>query len=235
MKKLIITMFIVVIGFSFDAGAVGRDSNYEMERKQMVDKQIKARGVRDERVLEALYKVERHLFVPDRIKGDAYRDRPLPIGHGQTISQPYIVAYMTEAAEVKPGDRVLEIGTGSGYQAAVLAEIAGEVYTIERIKPLAELSAKRLKDMGYGNVKVKWGDGYKGWEEFAPYDVIIVTAAPPDMPGELQSQLKEGGRMIVPVGRFYQELVLVTRTDSGFERKRLLPVRFVPMLKGEKG
>jgi protein-L-isoaspartate(D-aspartate) O-methyltransferase len=200
----------------------------------MVERQIAQRGITDPRVLEAMSKVKRHLFVPKRIRGLSYEDTPLPIGYDQTISQPYIVAYMTELAGVKPGDKVLEIGTGSGYQAAVLAELAERVYTIEVIKPLADSARIKFKDMGFSNVHVKWGDGYKGWPQEAPFDVILVTAAPDEVPQKLVEQLKIGGRMVVPVGTFFQEIYLVTRTESGIEKKALLPVRFVPMVHPQK-
>ena len=196
----------------------------------MVEDQIKLRGVKDEKVLDAMMKIKRHLFVPADMKRWAYDDRPLPIGYGQTISQPYIVAYMTEAAGLSPGDRVLEIGTGSGYQAAVLAEIVKKVYTIEIIEELADSARSRLKGLGYKNIEVKWGDGYKGWPEHTPFDAVIVTAAPPEVPQALIDQLKVGGRMVVPVGSFFQELYLITRTASGIDKKRLMPVRFVPMV-----
>jgi protein-L-isoaspartate(D-aspartate) O-methyltransferase len=158
----------------------------------------------------------------------------LPIGYQQTISQPYIVAFMTQAAGLMPDDRVLEIGTGSGYQAAVLAELVYEVYTIEILQPLAESSRSLLKDLGYKNIKVKHGDGYKGWKEYAPFDAIIVTAAPPEIPEELVDQLRIGGRIIAPVGRHYQELYLITKTETGFIKEPLLPVAFVPMVHAEK-
>jgi protein-L-isoaspartate(D-aspartate) O-methyltransferase len=203
------------------------------KRRWMVEQQIKDRGVLDGKVLNAMEKVERHLFVPDRMREMAYEDTPLPIGYGQTISQPYIVAFMTEAAQLNSNDRVLEIGTGSGYQAAILAELVKEVYTIEILKPLADSARVRLEKMGYENIKVKWGDGYKGWAEYAPFDAIIVTAAPPEIPEELVKQLKVGGRMVVPVGSFFQELYLIVRTDTGIKKRDLLPVRFVPMVHGE--
>ena len=203
---------------------------FDAKRQEMISHQIKNRGITDGKVLEAMEKVRRHLFVPDALRGMAYEDRPLPIGHDQTISQPYIVAYMTQAARPRPDDRVLEIGTGSGYQAAILAEIVKEVYTIEIIKPLADSASSRLLDMGYQNVKVKWGDGYEGWVEYAPFDTIIVTAAPSEIPENLIDQLKIGGRMVIPIGIFFQELYLITRTESGFDKKAILPVRFVPMV-----
>ena len=171
----------------------------------------------------------RHKYVPKQLENRAYEDRPLPIGEAQTISQPYIVAFMTEALELTPDSRVLEIGTGSGYQAAVLAELAKEVYTIEIIESLGESSANLLKELGYKNIFVRIGDGYEGWPEFAPYDAIMVTAAPREIPQNLLEQLKEGGRLVIPVGTFAQELIRVTKTKTGFAQEKLLGVRFVPM------
>lgn len=223
----------MILLFSTSLAAV-EDDEFASERARMVERQIAQRGITDPGVLEAMRKVKRHLFVPKRIRGLSYEDTPLPIGYDQTISQPYIVAYMTEVAAVQPGDKVLEIGTGSGYQAAVLAELAGQVYTIEVIKPLADSARMKLKDMGFSNVRVKWGDGYKGWPQEAPFDVIVVTAAPDEVPQVLVDQLKVGGRMVVPVGTFFQEIYLVTRTESGIEKKALLPVRFVPMVHPQK-
>jgi len=207
------------------------DGRFAFKRQEMVERQLRGRGISDNKVLEAMAKVKRHLFVPPALVERGYDDTPLPIGYGQTISQPYIVAYMTEAAQLRPKDRVLEIGTGCGYQAAVLSELVKEVYTIELLKPLAVSSRARLKQLGYDNVEVKWGDGYEGWPEYAPFDAIVVTAAPLSVPEELVRQLKIGGRMIVPVGSFSQELYLIVRTDTGFDKKALLPVRFVPMVK----
>lgn len=218
-----------VIGMS---AAVFASESYNSARAEMVRSQIKARGIIDPSVLAAMGIVERHLFVPEHLRSRAYIDSPLPIGEGQTISQPYIVAYMTEAVELGKDDRVLEIGTGSGYQAAVLAEIAKEVYTIEIVKKLADSSAELLKELGYDNVHLKHGDGYKGWPEKAPFDAIVVTAAPARIPEQLIDQLRPGGRMIVPVGSFFQELYLITRTERGYDSEKLLPVRFVPMVRG---
>jgi protein-L-isoaspartate(D-aspartate) O-methyltransferase len=199
------------------------------EREQMVAQQIAARGVRDEQTLDAMRRVPRHLFVPPEVASQAYADHPLPIGHGQTISQPYIVAFMTEALHLDAGDTVLEVGTGSGYQAAILAEIASRVYTIEIVEPLAEEAAARLRKLGYDNVEVRAGDGYQGWPEAAPFDAIMVTAAAPRIPEPLKEQLADGGRLILPVGDDWQELVVVARRGDRFEQERVLPVRFVPM------
>jgi len=182
-------------------------------------------------VLEALRKVPRHLFVPQQFESQAYADEPLPIGHGQSISQPYVVAFMSKELELKPEDKVLEIGTGSGYQAAVLAELAKEVYSIEIVEPLAREARERLERLGYTNVRVRVGDGYRGWPEAAPFDAIIVTAAPDHVPPVLLDQLREGGRMVLPLGRGYeQDLVKVRRTGKGLQQEVLLPVRFVPMV-----
>jgi len=212
--------------------AFGAADERAIERKRMVDTQIAARGVTDGRVLDALNRVPRHAFVPDYLSREAYTDRPLPIGHDQTISQPYIVALMTEAARIQPQDKILEIGTGSGYQAAVLSLLARAVFSIEIIAQLAEGAAARLKKMGYDNVTVKCGDGYKGWPEEAPFDAIVVTAAPPSLPKELIRQLKPGGRLVVPVGTLFQDLVLLTKeTDGTTHQECLIPVRFVPMVR----
>ncbi len=200
-------------------------------RRKMVQEQIVARGVKDERVLAACLKVPRHKFVPQQFQRFAYQDKPLPIGYEQTISQPYIVALMTELARLSPQDEVLEIGTGSGYQAAILAEIVREVYSVEILKPLAESSRARLQELGYENIRVKWGDGYLGWQEFAPYDAIIVTAAPEEVPAALVEQLKPGGRLVIPVGTFFQELKVITREKDGVKEESIIPVRFVPMIR----
>ncbi len=206
-----------------------KPENYVEVRKDMVEQQIKHRGIKDLRVLEAVSKVKRHLYVPENLQQFAYADEPLPIGYGQTISQPYIVAYMTAALQLEKDDHVLEIGTGSGYQAAILAEIVSQVYTIEIVEPLALASKKNLFRNGYRNIHFKIGDGYQGWPEAAPFDAIIVTAAPPQIPQPLIDQLKEGGRMIIPVGIGYQKLILITRENGKVKKESLLPVRFVPM------
>jgi protein-L-isoaspartate(D-aspartate) O-methyltransferase len=202
----------------------------EQERLHMVSRQIEGRGVRDARVLEAMRKVPRHRFVPESQGAYAYEDRPLPIGHRQTISQPYIVALMSELARVKPGDKVLEVGTGSGYQAAVLAEMGVKVFSIEIVEPLAKRAKATLDALGYGKrVTVRHGDGYAGWPEHAPFDAIVVTAAPPKIPEPLKQQLKVGGHLVIPVGKHYQSLLRVTRTKEGFREESVIPVRFVPM------
>jgi protein-L-isoaspartate(D-aspartate) O-methyltransferase len=204
--------------------------NYKQEREKMVRSQIEARGVKDKNILEAMRKVPRHKFVSDNMKAYAYSDEPLPIGEGQTISQPYIVAYMTEVLHLNKEERVLELGTGSGYQAAILAEVAKEVYTVEIIESLSLKAQKVIHELGYANIYFKIGDGSRGWEEYAPYDAIIVTAAPEKIPDALREQLKISGRMIIPVGMTFQELVLITREKKRFKKKRLLPVRFVPLI-----
>lgn len=211
-------------------GAAAVEGARTAERNRMVEQQIEARGVRDPATLVAMRAVPRHRFVPPELSRHAYDDRPLPIGNGQTISQPYIVAFMTEAARIRPGDKVLEIGTGSGYQAAVAAELTDQVYTIEIIPEIAARAAVTLKELGYGRVQVRAGDGYKGWPEEAPFDVILITAAPEQIPPPLLEQLREGGRMVIPVGpqRAGQELLLVTKQDGKIQRRTLLPVRFVP-------
>jgi len=196
----------------------------------MVSSQIEARGVRDASVLEAMRRVPRHRFVPESQQAHAYEDRPLPIGVGQTISQPYIVALMSELAALEPGDRVLEIGTGCGYQAAVLAEMGVEVFSIEIIESLATQAIATLRELGYGKrIEIRHGDGYAGWPEHAPFDAILVTAAPPRIPEPLRRQLKLGGRLIIPVGEQFQRLLRVTRTEDGFREESVIPVRFVPM------
>ena len=202
---------------------------WDAQRVRMVNEQLKARGIHDARVLEAMLSVPRHLFVPEPVRAFAYDDSPVPIGLGQTISQPYIVAFMTEALNVGPNDRVLEIGTGSGYQAAVLAELARDVYTIEIVPPLAERARATLAELGYRNVDVRTGNGYLGWPEHAPFDRVIVTAAPDEVPPALVAQLKMGGLMAIPVGSIEQELRILRRMPSGVITQRTLPVRFVPM------
>lgn len=230
MRRIFGMCLFLVFFLQGNGGAVSEEV-FTLKRRQMVREQIEALGVKDPRVLEAMGRIKRHLFVPPEERAAAYEARPLPIGYGQTISQPYIVAFMTEAAQLKPTDRVLEIGTGSGYQAAVLAELVREVYTIEILEPLARRAGALLEKLGYKNIKVKWGDGYQGWKEYAPFDAVIVTAAPESVPEELVRQMKKGGRMVIPIGGFFQDLYRITKTEKGIHKEALLPVRFVPMVR----
>ncbi len=222
-----------MIEFAADTGLKPGDSHrYLQQRKKMIKEQIISRGVRSSRVLKAIESVPRHRFVDEGSEGNAYDDTPLPIGESQTISQPFIVAYMTAALDLRGGEKVLEVGTGSGYQAAVLAELVNEVYSIEINENLIIEVALRLKKMGIGNIDLRFGDGYQGWQEEAPFDCIVVTAAPDHIPPSLVEQLRVGGRMVIPVGDSEQELVLVTkRQDGTYHRESRIPVRFVPMLR----
>jgi protein-L-isoaspartate(D-aspartate) O-methyltransferase len=205
-------------------------SDFAAQRQRMIPQQLKSRGINDGRVLAAMAKVPREEFVAPDSRAVSYEDGPLPIGYGQTISQPYIVAFMTEQLRLKPSDRVLEVGTGSGYQAAILAELASEVYSIEIVEPLAKNAEATLQRLGYKNVHMKIGDGYKGWPEEAPFDAIIVTCAPDKVPQPLVDQLKDDGRMIIPVGdRFAQQLYLLEKKNDQLTQSATLPVRFVPM------
>ncbi len=206
------------------------EEDWDERRERMVADQIISRGVKDEKVIAAMRRIPRHLFVPPEAINYAYNDEPVAIGEGQTISQPYIVAYMTEALNLTGGERVLEIGTGSGYQTAVLAEIVKEVYTVEIIPSLSLKAQELLTNLGYKNVFFKIGDGNYGWAEQAPFDAIIVTAAPATFPRYLEEQLKTGGRMVIPVGSTFQELYLVRREKGGLKKQKLLPVRFVPLI-----
>lgn len=208
--------------------------SFEELRSIMVENQIKARGVKDPRVLGAMLKVPRHEFVPEDFKTAAYEDHPLPLAENQTISQPYIVAAMTELLELKGTEKLLEVGTGSGYQAAVLAELCKEVYTIDIHPALAQSAEKLLKNLGYANISVKSGDGYYGWAEHSPFDGIIVACAPYNIPKALFEQLKEGGKLVIPVGEVLQELVVVTKKDGKPESRGVMTVRFVPMLREER-
>jgi protein-L-isoaspartate(D-aspartate) O-methyltransferase len=209
---------------------MGAANATDQARDRMVDEQLAARGIRDQRVLDAMRKVPRHLFVPEPLRERAYDDGPLPIDESQTISQPYIVALMTEAARVGRGSRVLEVGTGSGYQAAVLAELGADVYSIEIVEPLAREAKERLHATGYDQVHLRTGDGYRGWPDRAPFDAIIVTAAPREVPPALKQQLAPGGRLVIPVGGWSQDLQVIQRTDHGtFDTKVIEGVRFVPM------
>jgi protein-L-isoaspartate(D-aspartate) O-methyltransferase len=230
-SKIIVGLACFILAQSAVSAQTEPDIFYGL-REQMLREQIIARGIKDEEVLAAVLKVPRHKFVPPQLQKLAYHDCPLPIGYKQTISQPYIVALMSELASCSPEDRILEIGTGSGYQAAILAEIAKEVYSVEILKPLAESSRSRLKELGYENIQVNCSDGYLGWEEFAPYDAIVVTCAPEKVPPALIKQLKIGGRLVIPVGSLFQELKVYTKTETGsLEEQTIIPVRFVPMVK----
>lgn len=226
MYKFLFALFLLFTVFHLSA---------QSNRENMVNNQIIARGIKHKATIEAMKKVERHKLVPPNMRIRAYDDSPLPIGYGQTISQPYIVAYMTEVIKPEKTHKVLEIGTGSGYQAAVLAEIVSDVYTIEIVSELAERAQKDLKGLGYKNIHVKSGDGYHGWPEHAPYDAIVVTAAADYIPPALTDQLKEGGRMIIPVGSQFmtQQLVLVEKQKGKVKSKNVMPVRFVPFTRGK--
>jgi protein-L-isoaspartate(D-aspartate) O-methyltransferase len=230
---VIIAVSVVLLTCSYQRS---EEDPYLAARQRMITEDIQRRGIDDRRVLQAMLKVERHLFVPESYRPMAYADRPLPIGEGQTISQPYIVALMTYHLHLTPEDRVLEIGTGSGYQAAVLAELAKEVYSMEIIEQLASAAQERLQALGYKNVRVKSGDGFYGWPEHAPYDAIMITCATPTIPERLVEQLREGGRMILPLGDkpFHQSLTLITKREGKIERQPLEDVVFVPMT-GEIG
>lgn len=216
--------------FNKSKGSSKTEEEYTKLREKMVKEQIRRRGIRNQRILEVMRKVPRHKFVPETQVRYAYNDNPLPIGYNQTISQPYIVALMTERLELDDTSKVLEIGTGSGYQAAVIAEIAEIVYSMEIVEELASSTSRLLDGLGYENIVVKQGNGYLGWSEHAPFDGIILTAAPKEMPQNLIDQLDFDGRMIAPVGGFYQELVLVTKTEKGIDKKNITGVRFVPMV-----
>jgi protein-L-isoaspartate(D-aspartate) O-methyltransferase len=222
--------FLMISILAMGGSILQQDQKNDAARERMVTQQIISRGITDKPTLNAVRKVPRHRFVPKEYESEAYDDNPLPIGYGQTISQPYIVAYMTEVVKPDHTKNVLEIGTGSGYQAAILAEIVNHVYSIEIIPELAKESAERLKELGYKNITVKYGDGYKGWQEYSPFDIIIVTAAPEQVPKPLIDQLAENGRLVIPIGapQSIQELVLLEKKNGKIERSRLTLVRFVP-------
>jgi protein-L-isoaspartate(D-aspartate) O-methyltransferase len=231
----VVLLQLIFLFFFQCTGNPQASREFEKQREQMVKWQIEARGVTDKRVLDAMRKVERHLFVPAELASYAYADQPLPVGYNQTISQPYIVAFMTEALQLDPGSKVLEIGTGSGYQAAVLAELCDSVFTIEIVEELGTKARSLLKVLHYDNVFVKIGDGYQGWAEYAPFDAIIVTCAPTHVPDPLKEQLVEGGKMIIPVGETnYQELILLIKKKGRLIQQAVLPVRFVPMVDKNK-
>ena len=229
-SKIFFWSFFLVFSF-----CSSQQVNYEQQRERLVKRHIEAQGITDKNTLKAINKVERHKMVPKEMQRYAYEDTPLPIGNDQTISQPFIVAFMTQAIAPKAGMKVLEIGTGSGYQAAVLAEIVDEVYTIETVEPLAKRARKTLTNLGYRNIYYRIGDGYHGWEEHAPFDAIIVTAAPEEVPPRLVEQLKTGGKMVIPVGPLAnQHLQLIEKNkDGSITTQDLLPVRFVPFTRRE--
>jgi len=240
MLKTFYYLSVIYVLFLNCSGTTRRDDMSENQSTQeswwikraerMVETQIVSRGVRDADVIRVMKQTPRHLFIPERLKEQAYGDHPLPIGSGQTISQPYIVALMTEYLSLTGTEKVLEIGTGSGYQAAVLSQLVDTCYSIEVVQGLADQAGNKLKELGYGNVVVKWGDGYLGWPEHAPFDRIIITAAPETVPEKLVEQLAPDGRMVLPVGTHFQELILITKTRRGIQRRNIIPVRFVPMI-----
>lgn len=244
-RHISLAVLLVIIGLGSietrcgngnQAMSQGSEPTRQSERDWMVNTQIIGGGITDTRVIAAMRRVPRHEFMPSYEAEDAYGDFPLPIGHDQTISQPFIVAYMTEALKLSPGEKVLEIGTGSGYQAAILAELGAQVFSIEIVKPLAQYAKDNLSKLGYHQVHVRAGDGYEGWPEESPFDAIIITAAPDHVPAPLLDQLAMGGRLILPVGGYSQNLVMIRRTKEGYQRTELLPVRFVPMTgEAEKG
>ena len=229
MRLAVLQVAIVLMSFLGPRGAGAEGADRLRERERMVKEQIEARGVRDPRVLAAMRTVARHEFVRPADRAFAYEDRPLPIGQGQTISQPYIVAVMAELAEIGPSERVLEVGSGCGYAAAVFAKLARQVYTIEIVDSLAEQARVNLSRVGAESVHVRAGDGYRGWPEAAPFDAILVAAAAPKIPEALVEQLASGGRLVIPVGEGFQQLEVYVKTEQGLERKALFPVRFVPM------
>ncbi|MGK7396776.1 MAG: protein-L-isoaspartate(D-aspartate) O-methyltransferase [Candidatus Cyclobacteriaceae bacterium M3_2C_046] len=232
-----ISGIILIIPLFFSAN-LPTDNDFQKERQQMVNQQIKGRGIYQEKILNAMLQVPRHQFVPDQFINQAYEDRPLSIGHGQTISQPYIVALMTKVLQPEPEDKVLEVGTGSGYQAAILSQLVDQVYSVEIIEPLAKNAKEVVNQLNLKNVIIRQGDGYRGWPEKAPFDAIIVTCSPSHIPQPLIEQLKEGGKMVIPVGdsSFTQELVLLSKQNGKIKRQEIIPVRFVPMndSKGER-
>lgn len=216
----------VIVALAAPAAA---GDGYELLRQSMVEQQVKQRGITQPEVLAAMKQVPRHLFVPDSLREKAYSDQPLVLGQGRTVYTPYVVALMTQLLDLKHGDKVLEIGTGSGYHAAVLSRIAREVYSIEIVEPIANQASKRLSVLGYHNVEVRWGDGYRGWPEKEPFDAILLSAAPPQIPKPLIDQLRVGGKMVVPVGGFFQDLMVITKTADGTEKRAVIPVRLAPM------
>jgi len=212
------------------AAPAAAGDGYESLRHSMVEQQLKQRGVTKPEVLAAMNQVQRHLFVPDSLRDKAYSDQVLVLGSGRTVYTPYVVALMTSLLDLKPGDKVLEIGTGTGYHAAVLSRIAREVYSIEIVEPVANQASKRLSVLGYHNIEVRWGNGYQGWPDKAPFDAILLSVAPPEIPKALLKQLRVGGKMVAPVGGFFQDLLVITKTADGLEKRTVIPVRLQPMV-----
>jgi protein-L-isoaspartate(D-aspartate) O-methyltransferase len=226
----LLTALLTLGGIAVAGTGAAQTDRFAGERQRMVVDQIERRGVADPAVLAALARVPRHLFVPEDVRANAYADTPLPIGYHQTISQPYIVGLMSSLLALKPGDKVLEIGTGSGYQAAVLAELGAQVYTIEIVAPLGEQALRTFHELGYDSIHTRIDDGYKGWPEQAPFDAVVLTAAPAQIPQPLLDQVKPGGRIVAPVGKGWQDLIVLTKqADGSFDKRSVLPVRFVPM------
>ena len=220
----------VSAGVAGVAGAAGTGSDgFAAQRRTMVEEQLRPRGIQKPEVIAAMQHVPRHLFVPTAVRSQAYSDQALALGQGRTVYQPYVVALMTSLLDLKKGDRVLEIGTGSGYQAAVMSRIAAEVYSVEIVPSVAEQALKRLRGLGYDNVQVLVGDGYQGWPGQAPFDAILLSAAPPRLPKPLMDQLRVGGKMVAPVGGFFQDLLVITKTADGVEKRTIIPVRLAPM------
>lgn len=219
----------VALALTGGAGLGWAADRFMAQRRSMVEEQLRPRGIQKSDVLSAMEFVPRHLFVPDSVRGQAYDDQALPLGQGRTVYQPYVVALMTSLLDLKKGDRVLEVGTGSGYQAAVLSRIAREVYSIEIVPSVADQARRRLSALGYTNIEVRVGDGYQGWPDKAPFDAILLSAAPPKIPKPLMDQLRVGGKMVAPVGGFFQDLLVITKTADGVEKRTIIPVRLSPM------
>jgi protein-L-isoaspartate(D-aspartate) O-methyltransferase len=228
-RKLFRGLGLGLAGIALLCGTAVAGDGYEALRRAMVEQQVRQRGIVEPEVLAAMEQVPRHMFVPDALKAQAYSDQPLVLDQGRTVYQPYVVALMTELLKLKRGDKVLEIGTGSGYQAAVLSRIAREVDSIEIVEPIANQASKRLSVLGYHNVVVLWGNGYLGWPDKAPFDAILLSAAPPSIPKALLQQLRVGGKMVVPVGGFFQDLLVITKTADGIQKRTVIPVRLSPM------
>ncbi|HEV2852795.1 MAG TPA: protein-L-isoaspartate(D-aspartate) O-methyltransferase [Thermoanaerobaculia bacterium] len=226
LRGLVLTLAVAVAL----AAPAAQGDDYESLRNAMVEQQVRQRGITRPDVLSAMRQVPRHLFVPESLRDRAYSEQPLDLGQGRTVYQPYVVALMTSLLDLKHSDKVLEVGTGTGYHAAVLSRIAREVYSIEIVEPVASQASKRLTAMGYHNVEVRVGDGYKGWPEKAPFDAILLSAAPKEVPKALLQQLKVGGKMVAPVGGFFQDLLVITKTADGLQRNMVIPVRLQPMV-----